>query len=405
MNEIRETKNPSSNEDTSTEVLEQSEIGTVNIIEMENMCSGAHDEPPTTKFSRPELQKFASQVKLERESGWPRLNAIAATNQALEVYNRCVSEMTHNITGPRVSLANDMNIEAWKEISTSHPDDWWIIECIEYGFPLQYRGPALNNAFMENHPSAVNFPSQVRAYIGKELPLGGLVGPFDDVPFTPWCNLAPIMTREKANNKERRIIVDLSFPEDNGPNSFIEKNTVFGRSVNHSLPSVNDAVKVITSMDFNVVLCTVDIARAYRNFKVDPLDWPLTCITFDNKYYVDTCMPFGSRVSSLYMQRMACCIQRALINLNILSVVYLDDLLIICKRNEQPEEQFAVVLAMLRRLGLPIAWEKVVGPARSLRFLGVIIDVDRQEIRMPREKIDKFLKLIDDIYDKRYITK
>lgn len=195
--------------------------------------------------------------------------------------------MTHVVFG--VPLADHKNIQAWKDISSSHPDDQWIVQCIEYGFPLQYQGPPLRNNFKGNHPSAVNYPEQVRSYIEKEIQLGGLAGPFEDIPFNPWYNLAPIMTREKANKQERRIIVDLSFPEDNGPNSFIEKNLVFGRKVNHELPSVSDAVRIITSLDFDVVLSTVDIARAYRNFKVDPLDWPLTCIWFDDRHYIYIC--------------------------------------------------------------------------------------------------------------------
>lgn len=98
-------------------------------------------------------------------------------------------------------------------------------------------------------------------------------------------------------------------------------------------------------------------------------------------------------------------IQRALLKIKILSVVYLDDLLIICKKNQDPAKQFSEVLAMVRRLGLPVAWEKVVGPARTVRFLGIIIDTDNREIRMPQDKIEKFLTLIEDVYNKRSISK
>lgn len=229
------------------------------------------------------------------------------------------------------------------------------------------------------------------SYIKKEVELGGLVqsGAHDE--------------QGKVKKWECRVIVDLSFPENNGPNYLILKNLVFGRNVNHVLPSVNDAVKIIASLDFNVLLASVDIARAYRNFKVDPLDWPLTCIWAEGGYYVDVCMPFGSRLSLLYMQRMVCSIQRALLRRQILSVVYLDDLLIICQRNQDPEKQFAIFLEMLRQLGLPITWEKVVSPARVIRFLGIIINLDNREIHMPREKIERFLQLIDSIYHKKYI--
>lgn len=77
--------------------------------------------------------------------------------------------MTHNFLGPRVPLGKENNIKAWREISTGHPDDQWIIQSIEYELPLQYRGPAIINTFGGNHPSAVQYPNQVNSYIQKEV--------------------------------------------------------------------------------------------------------------------------------------------------------------------------------------------------------------------------------------------
>lgn len=153
-----------------------------------------------------------------------------------------------------------------------------------------------------------------------------------------------------------------------------------------------------------MVLGSVDIARAYRNFSLDPYDWPLTCITHEGKIYIDTAMPFGSRLSSLFMQRMACFMQRALVRLDIITIFYLDDVLVVCRNDQDPDACFSQVIHIIRRLGLPIAWEKVVSPSKCARFLGVDIDVGLREVRIPPEKIKKFLATAQETIQKRYIS-
>lgn len=103
--------------------------------------------PTVHTFLESELLEFASNIKKEREGVWPGLNGAAASAPALDAYNTCINQMTHNVLGPRVALGKEMNVKALREISTSHPDDEWIVNCIEYGFSLQYRGPPINNIF------------------------------------------------------------------------------------------------------------------------------------------------------------------------------------------------------------------------------------------------------------------
>lgn len=385
--------------------LYQRECSVIQITETDPLGSEELTDVGESKcINRDVYRIYSDSVTKNRKGRWPNLTPAAAAVPDLYVYNICKDAATHNMLGPRVPISTTNNIDAWRDISTGHKDDMWLLDAILYGFPMQYRGPPLYNPHVPNHPSASNFQQQVQEYIQKERRLGAIIGPFDRPPFEPWCNVAPMMSREKPNKTDRRIIVDLSFPHGNGPNQFIEKNSVFGCGVSHTLPSVNDAVNIITTLEFNVLLCSVDIARAYRNFALDPLDWPLTCVSIDQKYYIDVRMPFGSRVSSLYMQRMARMIQRALLLKNILTVVYLDDLLVICPQNEDPTTKFLEVTKMLNLLGLPIAWEKVVSPTKCIRFLGIIIDVASREIRIPEDKISNFLQIIAQVRDRKWIS-
>lgn len=363
---------------------------------------GQNSAPEKVSFN---LKQTRIDIARERSDLWPRLTSAAAKSIALQPYEACRTVAAYNCLGPRIPIKTGNNIQAWIAHSTHHPDDDWLIDCITYGFPLQFRGPPLNNVFTDNHPSANNFHRDVACYISKEIEMGAIVGPFSEPPFTPWANIALLMSREKSTGTLRRIIVDLSYPEGSGPNHFIQKNVLFGEPVLHALPTVSDIIAIAIQMDYKLLLASIDIARAYRNFPLEPYDWPLNCICHDSQFYIDIRMPFGSRLSSLYMQRMANFITRAAARDRIRIIVYLDDILVICPRNKNPHQTFGSVMNIVRTLGLPVAWEKIISPTRIIKFLGIIVDLDRRETRMPAEKIHKFLDIIDKIMGYRVISK
>ena len=40
----------------------------------------------------------------------------------------------------------------------------------------------------------------VKAYVDKEVEKGALLGPFKDIPFKPWAQINPIMSRPKRDS-------------------------------------------------------------------------------------------------------------------------------------------------------------------------------------------------------------
>lgn len=216
-----------------------------------------------------------------------------------------------------------------------------------YGFPLQYTGPPVAKRLTKNHSSATNFPSHVSEYIQKEITELAIVGPFDQHPFPDWSYTNPIMSRPKTNSDKRHIIVDLSYPEGSGINSYVAKNHVFGKYIQHSLPVIQQAIDIAKELEYDVLVGIVDIERAYRNFRTDPLDWPLSVISFQEKYFLDVAMPFGARLSSLYMQKLAEFIVRALTKKGVYCLQYLDDLICIVKRDASAQPLFAEAMATI----------------------------------------------------------
>ena len=76
---------------------------------------------------------------------------------------------------------------------------------------------------------------------------------------------------------------------------------------------------------------------------------------------------------------------------------YLDDDLIIAPP-DSPECHIllAKFLQVCKLLGFPVAAEKVDGPATSIVFLGLELDSDLHQIRLPAEKLQDILKVLSD---------
>ena len=329
-----------------------------------------------------------------------------APGDIARIYDIVVSCKKSNAKGARLPLQTDLIIEAWIRRCTGHPDDDMVMDGINFGFPLQYRGPPLytSTPVTSNHHSAKYYPQSIQDYINKEKGLGTLVGPFDSPPFIPWCHVSPLMTRPKSDSNDRRIIVDLSYP-DGGVNAYIPKHEINGITAAHSLPTVREAVDLVREMGILTAhLASVDISRAYRNFRTCPGDWPLLIIQHEGQYFLDVAMPFGSRKSSYYMQSVSNFVSRALSALNVTVLIYLDDILVIGHTKAETQNAYDTVLSLLQELGLPVASHKLCPPCRNLVWLGISVDLDNNCLSIPEKKLEEMRSIILNIKDKSYLT-
>ena len=322
------------------------------------------------------------------------------------IYDTVVSFQKSNARGARIPLPTSLNLPAWERERTGHIDDIMVIDGVTFGFPLQYMGGPIyaQGDVVENHHSARYYPEAIQQYIVKETSLGTLVGPFDTPPFTPWCHVSPLMSRPKSDSAERRIIVDLSYP-DGGINAHIPKNTIAGRPVAHTLPTIQHAIDIIHEQGIeNAFMASVDISRAYRNFSTCPADWPLLVIKNNKEYFWDRAMPFGSRMSSYFMTSIANFIIRALHNRGVTALIYLDDILVIGPDESQTETAYKEVLSLLTDLGLPIAHHKLFPPSRKLVWLGICMDLDNNCLSIPDKKLEEMRSNITDIKGCHHLT-
>lgn len=343
-------------------------------------------------------------ISRQRANQWPYVNS-GNDSPLLAAYEQVRASGLPNMLKERVILPSALWHEIWDNMAVGHSDDAFILAAIRYGFPLQYVGPPIKVENPETHNLPQTEYPHISDYLHTEVSNNAIIGPFDAPPFEGWFHTSPIMTREKADPSKRRIIVDLSYPPDNNVNHAILKNSIFGIEHQHTLPSVDHVVKAVQACKFECTLATIDIQRAYRNFRTCPMDYPLLGVRFRNKIYIDTVMPFGARNSSMYMQKIAMFIVRYLASIGIESFMFLDDMVLVIKRHQRAHELFANVLAVFRNMGLPIAYNKLQAPTLEIKYLGVCIDIIQRQIAIPVAKIEDFLGTIHTLLASKTITK
>ena len=327
-------------------------------------------------------------------ASWPFPARVMPQNLA-DLYDRARDADRMNDQSRRPVIHTTLNIPEWAVRATGHHDDGWILDALEHGFPIQYSGPPKYEPLLiYNHASATAHSQVIKEYIQKETACGALHGPFSEPPFTPWMIISPLMTRQKPDSKERRVIVDLSYPQ-GGVNAYITQHMFDGRPAAHNLPSVDHAVGVINRLcPGDIHLAVIDLSRAYRQFPVPPTDWPLLGIQFDGQYFYDGRLPFGARLSAFAMQSVASFLTRALKALAITSFMYLDDIIIISGAADQAARHYAQTLAMLDALGLEVAPHKLQPPAKVVTWLGITIDMELNQLSIPAAKLQEVHKCL-----------
>lgn len=83
------------------------------------------------------------------------------------------------------------------------------------------------------------------------------------------------MTRPKRDSKVRRVIVDMSYPPGQGVNNGINICDYYGKNITYTLPTIKDLINRLQACGKGALVWKADLARAYRQLRVDPLDSPL----------------------------------------------------------------------------------------------------------------------------------
>ena len=121
------------------------------------------------------------------------------------------------------------------------------------------------------------------------------------------------------------------------------------------------------------------IKEVFRVVPVCKEDWRFLGMCIEGKYFVDTVLPMGCGTSCAIFQKLTRAVcwlaKRKMPDLEIFG--FLDDFLLISREHQSAVRHLAGFEELCKRLGVPLAKEKTVGPVRSLVFLGIGLDTER----------------------------
>lgn len=333
----------------------------------------------------------------------PSINFLCLTEndrsqQFLNIYQCVKNTRLPNYAAARIPIPQTMNTHAWRQLFDDNTSHSRLLDYIEFGWPANYIASDPPLATNRNHYSAIAYEVQVQNYISTELKGGSLLGPFtsQSPPFIPWYQTNPLMTAPKnSTSTSRRVIMDLSWPTGHSVNDGIPSDQYDGTPCKLHLPRTDDLIELILEHGPSCYLYTRDIARAYRQIKVDPMDWPLLCFRKGDDIYVDTSIPFGLRWGAMCCTSITYAITRFLYKQHHDRwLVYIDDYCGCNRSYTAAMDSYTRLSELFKTLGIQEAVHKANPPCTHITWLGIEFHTDSLTILMPEVKILNILSIL-----------
>ena len=307
--------------------------------------------------------------------------------QLAAIYQAVQAVRTPNYRGARQPVPHNLNIQAWRDRSHLFPDAS-LVEMLEFGFPIGYTAPHPLAPHTGNHPSANQYPADIDAYLNKELHHSAIIGPADHLPFQ-WPRTNPMMTRPKKDSSSHRVIMDLSMPQDARVNSGIPRNSLDGAPFKLRLPNPATLAAMILEYGQGCLLYKVDLSRAYRQLRTDPLDWPFLMLQWEDQHYLDISIPFGLRHGASACLRTTEAISAiAKEEARADTAPYIDDT-IGAALPQDAWQHYQHLLDLMSQLGLDAAQDKCEGPTTLITWTGVLFDTLRLTMAIDPAKVEE----------------
>ena len=290
-----------------------------------------------------------------------------------------------------------LRVEAWSWDLRHHPDEefaQYILRGIQQGFRIGFNRQAVQcRSAKRNMLSAEQNPEVVDQYLRKEWEAGRVVGPLPRHLAGLQVSRFGVIPKPHQPGKWR-LIVDLSYPKKASVNDGIDLDLC---SLVYT--SVDEAVNRVLQRGRGTQLAKLNIASAYRIIPVHPHDRPLLAMGWKQQLLVDTALPFGLRSAPKIFNAVADALLWVMYEEGVQSALhYLDDFLFVgAPESDECEVSLHQAQAVCQRLGVPLAMEKLEGSSSIISFLGIVLDSDKLELRLPREKLQRLVELIREL--------
>ena len=293
-------------------------------------------------------------------------------------------------------MRTPLRVAEWEVALRHHPDRKYVgymLRGMAQGFRIGFdRGAVVLRSTKRNMRSTEEAPEVVQAYLQAERDAGRIIGPIPDAPGGKLAHVSRFGLIPKPHQPGKwRLIVDLSHPTEHSVN-----DAVYPKWCSLEYASLHQAASIILSLGRGVQLAKLDVASAYRIVPVHPDDRPLLGMKWKGELYIDTALPFGLRSAPKIFTAIADGLQYILQEQGSCELLhYLDDFLFMgAPGSRRCHESLQLAQRMCARLGVPLAYEKLEGPATELTFLGIVLDTTKLELRLPEEKLQRVGQMI-----------
>ena len=298
-----------------------------------------------------------------------------------------------------------LQTDQWEVLLHQHPDPQltdWLICGLKEGFRIGFDRQQKLRSATSNVQGTSDHPDVVSAYLQSERERQTLLGPFEKQSM-PHIHVSKFGIIPKSHQPGKwRLIVDLSSPA--------------GWSINDGIPSelcslsyirMEHVVQRLIDLGPSAQMAKFDIKSAYRLIPVHPQDRYLLGMCWDGKLYVDAALPFGLRSAPKIFTAVADALEWIFHTQGVENVWhYLDDFITVGPPgSSECQANISTMVELCKRLGVPLAEEKLVDACTCLTFLGIEIDTVLGVLRLPAEKLSRFKSTVTQWVGKRTCTK
>ena len=164
-------------------------------------------------------------------------------NDILQLHKMLREDGRHNYEGLQIPVPSKLNYKVWAGYLREYWD-WQLPLLIKFGFPLDFNRDSVVTSHDINHKSATEYPDHVSVYLEEELRHQAILGPFNHPPIGK-LHTSPFMTRDKPNSENRRVIIDLSWPQGNSVNAGVSSDKYLGTEFVLTYPSVDNITQEV----------------------------------------------------------------------------------------------------------------------------------------------------------------
>ena len=318
--------------------------------------------------------------------------------------------LTPNFLGARIILKHvGMKAGRWRHhlLGYEHAD---LVQFIDYGFPLGLSETPELQSCSRNHGSSYGYFHHVDKFIAEELIKGGLVGPFEKVPW--WDTIiSPLMTAPKKPDS-RRTVFDATYGE-KSLNNATPGDMYMGQPCIYTYPKIDDFRRMVLRCGRGCFLWKRDLSRFFLQIPMDPLEYNRVGLVWRGLHFFFCSLAFGLRHSGLQGQRLTDALSwihrrrgletdlEKLFN----CVNYSDDIGGVEETRARATESFVQLGWLMEDLGLDESVKKAEPPSTSMTYLGVMFDSVSMEMRVPPEKLAEIKSDIRIWFRKTKITR